>query len=303
MESCRRKAGARLFPTLTGDRALSSSAMYGMNLAGWPSNPWHEVSLGFFLGRPLEYKYVVRRGAEVSEWQPGENLVVDVPREPAVLYIEDKWLNEVGWCWTADVSYPPHPCISITQLECTMLWSLCILRTFCCALYNVVLLSMCRNARCRCKLHRQACRHHKHHSPLVARQHSRRPLQQTKQHRQQPLLQQIVQPRLRSNPWRLSQRARMQQWQHSAATGAVRTEFKSTHVLLCCTAPKEASVTMLCGTTGTHCDGGMGPLTHPVSMQPWQAVGEAHGEGVEGPADGCGAARDRQEGGARRQTD
>lgn len=93
---------------------------------GWlaqRSVAWGEA-WGFFFGRPLEYKYVVRRGAEVSEWQPGENLVVDVPREPAVLYIEDKWLNEVDSCWTADVSYPPHLCISITQLERTMLWSL-----------------------------------------------------------------------------------------------------------------------------------------------------------------------------------
>lgn len=46
------------------------------------------------LSGPLEYKYILKRGAEVSEWQPGDNLVVEVPEEPAVVYIQDRRLNE-----------------------------------------------------------------------------------------------------------------------------------------------------------------------------------------------------------------
>ena len=46
--------------------------------------------------RPLEYKYVLLRGEEVNEWQPGDNLVVDVPSEPSVIIIEDRWNPEEG---------------------------------------------------------------------------------------------------------------------------------------------------------------------------------------------------------------
>ena len=46
--------------------------------------------------RPLEYKYVLRRGEEMNEWQPGDNLVVDVPSEPSVIIIEDRWNPEEG---------------------------------------------------------------------------------------------------------------------------------------------------------------------------------------------------------------
>jgi hypothetical protein len=76
------------------DRQLSDHELLTISRrASFRDTWWYDWVV--WLDRPLEYKYVIRRGAEVSEWQPGDNLIVDVPSEPAVLYIEDRWLNEV----------------------------------------------------------------------------------------------------------------------------------------------------------------------------------------------------------------
>lgn len=44
--------------------------------------------------RKLEYKYVILRAGDIGEWQPGANLMVDVPSETATLYVDDRWLGE-----------------------------------------------------------------------------------------------------------------------------------------------------------------------------------------------------------------
>lgn len=44
--------------------------------------------------RKLEYKYVILRAGGIGEWQPGENMMVDVPSEAATVYVDDRWLGE-----------------------------------------------------------------------------------------------------------------------------------------------------------------------------------------------------------------
>lgn len=47
----------------------------------------------------FEYKYVILRAGGIGEWQPGANMMIDVPSKAAIVHVDDRWLAEDRIVW------------------------------------------------------------------------------------------------------------------------------------------------------------------------------------------------------------